>query len=305
MAEPAANEAIAASSPAAHPKVEPPGEPPQNALASTSKASPEMTSTAFQAINANAVAENAGTSVNADAQGSNASAPTPPPRDAAVSQETPQTAQTSLEASHAPNPSSQTDGLDGAMSLDIATYGTRSRNRTGNSRPNYAEDQDMEFEFSSAATTTKKKPANDSGASASQTFGEARRAQDFARLIATGNGMPADANGASAKESTPGTPGVPSNTSKKRKAAGAPTTLTQTPPVSNSPAPTAARKVTAPSNMARETNIMTFTKHRSCLNKKGELLADDGTRLSVNGKPFSPESNSFWRSKPTPLRTTH
>ena len=25
-------------------------------------------------------------------------------------------------------------------------------------------------------------------------------------------------------------------------------------------------------------------KHKSCLNKKGELVADDGTKLAINGK---------------------
>lgn len=34
---------------------------------------------------------------------------------------------------------------------------------------------------------------------------------------------------------------------------------------------------------------MSFGKSRSCLNKKGELVADDGTKLNVNGKlVFSP-----------------
>ena len=304
MAEPTANEAITGSSQVADLEVGPPDDPLQIASAQNSHSSQGMTASSFQAVNANAVAKNSSTSVNADAQDSNASVPTPPPREAAVTQEPPQTAQVSSQPFQTPNAPSQIDGLDGAMSSDNATYGTRSRNRTGNARPNYAEDQDMDFELSSAANASKKKPANDPVASGSQSSAEVKRVQEIARMLAAGNSAPANANGVSAKESTPGTPGV-AHTSKKRKAAGAPTTITQTPPVSDSPAPTAARKFAAPSTMARETNVLTFTKHRSCLNKKGELLADDGTKLCVNGKPISPESSSFWRSKPTPLRPTH
>ena len=285
MAEPAANEAIA-SSQAVDLQLEQSGDPPHDGPSATSTASPKMTASSFHAVNAKAVSENASSSVSTAAQGSSASVPTPPPRDAAVSQNAPQTAQTSSEAADASTLSSQVDGLDGAMSSDTATYGTRSRNRTGNTRPNYAEDQDMDFEISAPAASTKRKPPNDFAASAAQSATDSKRAQDFARLLAS-NTAPANANG-SGKESTPGTPGVASNLSKKRKAAGASTTITQTPPASNSPAPTATRKIPAQSNMARETNVMTFGKHRRCLNKKGELVADDGTRLCVNGKPSFP-----------------
>lgn len=237
-----------------------------------------MPAISFQAVNANAVAGNVSTSASTAAQGDQASTsvPTPPPKDAAVTQSAPQTAQTSSGPAQTSQPPSQVDGVVDAMAADIATYGTRSRNRTGTSRPNYAEDQEMDFEASSAATT-KKKPAAEAtpstGPSASGTKQAARHALDSSS---------ANANGSSGKESTPGV------TSKKRKAAGASTTLTQTPPVSNSPAPAAVRKPAASGAAARETNIMSFSKHRSCLNKKGELVADDGTRLMANGESRSP-----------------
>ena len=237
-----------------------------DAVPSTANEIPEMASGAFQAINSRAVAENATTAVNTAA---------PPRRAAAVAQDDSQMALTAPEVSTAPDPATHADDVDDNMAADAATYGTRSRNRTGNARPNYAEDQDADFELSSAATTKKKPSATDSVA-------ESKRAQDFARLISGGsNDTP---NGI--KEATPGTPGIAPN-SKKRKAAGPPANITQTPPASHSPAPVVTRKVAAPSASARETNIMTFTKHRSCLNKKGELIADDGTKLSVNGKHVS------------------
>lgn len=161
-----------------------------------------------------------------------------------------------------------------------ATYGTRSRNRAGNPRPNYAEDQDMDFEYSTNASK-KKAAATDSAASAAQSTGEAKRARDFAQLITNADGTPPVLNGASAKELTPG---PAATVSKKRKAVGPPAALTQTPPTSNSPAQSATRKVAAPSAVARETNVMSFLKHKHTLNKKGELIADDGTKLSPNGK---------------------
>lgn len=285
MAEPAANEASQQAM--AEPKSEPAGQATAEAPAAFSAPQTETTPSTFQAVNAKAVVENSHVASNTPVNAADVSVPTPPPRDAAVAQDASQTAQTSSAPSHDPQTSSQMDDIDGAMATDTATYGTRSRNRTGNPRPNYAEDQDMDFEMSAAAAaSSKKKGSNEPGVASSSVAGEAKRAQEFARFIGvngSGNATPtSNANGSGGKELTPG---VATNPSKKRKAAAAPVALTQTPPASNSPAPTASRKVAAPSAMARETNILTFTKHRSCLNKKGELIADDGTKLCVNGKP--------------------
>ena len=245
-----------------------------------------------------------------------ASDPAPPPAVAAVAQPAPQTAQTPSEPSQPAKTPLQPDGLDGAMSADVATYGTRSRNRTGNARPNYAEDQEMDFEMTASAATKKKLSATDAAAGAAsstpQTASEAKRARDLL-FSGSGTATPTGVNGVNGKESTPG---AASNPSKKRKAAGPPATtlMQQTPPASNSPAPSAARKVGASSSTVRETNVMTFTKHKACLNKKGELLADDGTKLSVNGKPdrgfflfpltWRCDKAAFLRSQPTPPPAT-
>ena len=310
MAESAANEVVASSLDAAVAKTESSDDTLAEPSKPISSASQETTSTSFQAVNSKAVTENASTAVNAAVQGNDASVRMSPPRDGAVAQDAVQAVQASSDASHDADSSLQTDGLDSTIT-ENATYGTRSRNRTGNPRPNYAEDQEMDFELSSAATTTtKRKPPTEAPAAVAQGTGaEAKRTQEFQRFIAVNsNGATASANGASTKESTPGTPGIPATLSKKRKAAGAPIALTQTPPASNSPAPAVTRKVggSAPSTMARETNIMTFTRHKSCLNKKGELIADDGTKLCVNGKPSPPLILiPFSRFGPTPLRTTH
>ena len=297
MAEPAANAPVAPSSQEGEATVEQPGHSPPGANPQNAATAPDMITTSFQAVNAKAVTENVSTAVNTAAQGSEASVSTPPPKHAAVTQSAAQAApQTSSEPSRTSQPPSQVDGavdaaVDAAMAADTATYGTRSRNRTGNPRPNYAEDQDMEYEFSSAPTA-KRKPAADSATSATPSLAETKRAQAVTGNAGNASGSNGLSNANSSKELTPGV------ASKKRKAAGAPA-LTQTPPTSNSPAPTAARKPVASTSTTRETNIMSFSKHRSCLNKKGELVADDGTKLSPNGK--SPEkSNSSGRLQPLP-----
>lgn len=221
------------------------------------RASRNVSTTGFQAVNAKAVSDNLSGSTAAAAQNG-----------------------ASGSGASANSTSAQLDGLDG-------TYGTRSRNRTGNTRINYAEDQGEEFEFSSAATTTTKKKASNEPAPAGQSAADSKRVSDLAKLLSNSNG---GLTTTTHKESTPGSSGTPAVSSKKRKAAGAVPQHSQTPPAVVQTSAPAARKLTASasSTMARETNVMTFTKHRSSLNKRGELIADDGTKLSVNGKSFTP-----------------
>lgn len=302
MAESAAGEAFASSSKAATPKVEQNVHAHEHATISTPRLSETMPAS-FQAVNTRAVAENANVTANSAGQGSNALGQTPPPSGPAVAPNAAQTAQTSNKGSYAQVSSTELSSLGNAMADDSATYGTRSRNRTGNARPNYAEDQDMDLDLSSASAS-KKKAANDIVASAAPNTAEAKRAQDFARLI--GNN-----DGASANESTParGTPTIATaiNPSKKRKAPGAPqTVLNQTPPVAGSPAPTnLSLKKYMPPFKGLETNIMTLTKHKSRLNKHGELIADDGTKLCVNGKPEMPLRSCLFEVAAYPASEQH
>lgn len=264
MAEPGADEVVASLSPAA-------GEAGAESASSKSGPPPQMAPAGFQAVNSPSVADKSTSA--ADPQ------PGQPPKPAAVTQSAPQTAQTSSGTSQPLNASPSADVSGGNMAETAATYGTRSRNRTGNARPNYAEtDQDMEVDYSSAATTVPKKKTTTEATQPSQNSAESKRAQDFNRLVDGTSGAASHVNSPGPKESTPTAP----TNSKKRKAGAAPAN-TQTPAMSNSPVPAATRKPAAPANMARETNIMTFTKHKACLNKKGELVADDGTKLAVNG----------------------
>lgn len=263
MAVPGADEMATSGSHAA-------GEAGARSAPSKSNSPHQMASSGFQAVNSPSMADK---SKSADPQ------PGPPPKSAAVTQNAPQTAQTSSGTSQPVNASASADGAGANMTETAATYGTRSRNRTGNARPNYAEtEQDMEIDYSASAatTTTKKKTATD--AMQSQNPADARRTHDLDRLTNGATATGSHANSPGTKEATPTAPTNP----KKRKAVAA-SASTHTPAMSNSPGPAATRKPGTSASMARETNIMTFTKHKNCLNKKGELVADDGTKLVANG----------------------
>jgi hypothetical protein len=139
----------------------------------------------------------------------------------------------------------------------------------------------MDFEMSNSANSKKKATADTSGTGTPDIRNETAASSSASSVQAANSTSKAPAGGA--KDPAPAT-------SRKRKAAGAPASTLHT-PVSSTPPPSGARKnaasTAAPPSypMARETNIMTFSKCRSTLNKKGELAADDGAKLSVNGKP--------------------
>lgn len=181
------------------------------------------------------------------------------------------------------------DALKASAQSD--SYGTRSR-RTGKERLNYAEDQDADFEFTSAATTTSYKK-NATAASNTPSTTDAKRVKEATQPVTT-NGAHSSANNQTtiAKDPAPGATSAATNP-KKRKAAGTatPTNLASTPLVGAGVSATNMRKQ-LPSSYARETNMLTFSRSKSCLNSKGELVADDGTKLNINGKrlalhPFS------------------
>lgn len=246
--------------------------PSGNASDSNSTPQPNATSSSFQAINRSNVSQS-----DSGRQSRDVSARATPTAEGATAQK--QTSQ--APALNANKASGQAESLEGP-----SNYGTRSR-RTGKERLNYAEDQDADFDFTSAATTTSYKknaiPAN------AQNPPDAKRAKE----PVTTNGAHSSANSQTiAKDSAPGATASASTTTnpKKRKAAGTatPTNQTATPPLGAALAAANLRKQ-APSALARETNMMSFTRSKGCLNKNGELVADDGTKLNVNGKPPRPQ----------------
>ena len=199
--------------------------------------------------------------------------------------------------SNSSNPSA-IDGLGSGTGL-AAPYGTRSRNRTGTSRPNYAEDKELDVEFEIAASSKEGRKAirgaADPGLATSSDVGRAgnkngkNQGPEPDQIVA---GQP------HSREPIPGTftfsaqltTTAPAGQSKKRKANGASATShlqpqSQLPNHTTVPAVTRRASIAAQGTVAlRETNMLSFDDCGSRLNKAKKLVADDGTVLEVNGK---------------------
>lgn len=200
----------------------------------------------------------------------------------------PMTASTSSSSSNPPVKDTTTG---------VAPYGTRSRNRAGISRPNYAEDReiDMDFEAQTLANDDdRRKAARSSDAhrntlDSSGSGGTTRRA----------GGSLSDLNGATqlmSKDHIPGTSTFSANPagtasaqpSKKRKAMAQSTPRTTN---ANHPAAATAGMMTIsksnllPQNLPsyKESFMLSFEYCGAHL-RHGKLVADDGTVLGINGK---------------------
>ena len=187
-----------------------------------------------------------------------------------------------------------------AMDITGASpYGTRSRNRTGNPRPNYAEDREPEMEYELSST---KRSHAGSGSSIPNTTqsgdgdkpstASTRRSSTTApiALPTTNKAIPPSVQkdhlpGMSSFSVNPETNTAPPAPSRKRKAPGAGLGPSQTSSaVTQTPAPGISRRTATAPNLkaSRETNLMTFETCQGYL-KNGKLKADDGTILAVNG----------------------
>lgn len=178
-------------------------------------------------------------------------------------------------------------------------YGTRSRNRTGNPRPNYAEDREVEMEYDWSST---KRPhagpgpsipnAAQSGKADKPSAANARRSSTAAPIAPPTNNRPAiptvqkdQLPGMSSFSVNPEPTTAPSAPSRKRKAPGNGPVISHTSPaVTQTPAPAIPRRTAGVPHPKppRETNLMTFENCQGYL-KNGKLKADDGTLLAVNG----------------------
>lgn len=178
-------------------------------------------------------------------------------------------------------------------------YGTRSRNRTGNARPNYAEDRelDMDYEWAPASNKTRGSSTSASSANLQGDENEGSAVNIRRRSLTTAAPLTAakGSNSAAPKDPLPGMSSFPvhpepsavtQQPSKKRKAPGAvpavstPSSSNQGPTVNHS---TVRKAVATPhANCSRPTNMLTFETSQGFL-KNGELIADDGTVLAVNG----------------------
>lgn len=164
-----------------------------------------------------------------------------------------------------------------------ATYGTRSRGRNA-PRPNYAEDRDVEMVD---ASTPKSAKRNSGVALNGIVNGSHPEEKTAPRKSLNGN-----ANGVNgvAKEVIPGTSSFSarpedvngSNLRKRKQPASTP---------NSTPSANAAKKIftSPPSDSEGDyfTNMMSFETHGPYL-KDGQLIADDGTTLRINGESRHP-----------------
>ena len=189
------------------------------------------------------------------------------------------------------SPPSKSATPDGLVVAAAAPYGTRSRQRTGGSRPNYAEDKDTEMDMELNGMHAKAMPTRKSGGLAESYSVEMLSEAPSRRGFSAVNGVPkpASGNAQAPKDSIPGTSSFVANpitvtTSKKRKQPGSNTTTTFV--ASNSVPARPKGAAGTNSRVQPETNMMTFEHCGGYLNANRQLQADDGTIISVNGETF-------------------
>ena len=167
-------------------------------------------------------------------------------------------------------------------------YGTRSRNRTGSSRPNYAEDRELEMDYEwgssrrAASTTSNGLQAIDTD-----------KASGPSGKRPTPHAAPTPANkGAASMTVTKDLPGMSTFSvnsdanapqSKKRKMAGSTTSVHHATSASNRKS---SYTMSSAVNNTRESNMFSFEISQGYL-KNSKLEADDGTLFSVNGKIYT------------------
>ena len=199
------------------------------------------------------------------------------------------------------------------------SYGTRSRRQPRGSRPNYAEDVEMDFEVqqpqqngSHSRAESLSEPEVEQDGDVVEATVEQLKLEEHERKKAERNAKRAAARAAARAEKLSGqptmngdsTPAAESSSStypRKRKAAAV---ATQNITAASQPAPpptTNGKKASATatkSSNERETNMVTFEKCNSRLNKYGDLVSDDGTVFAPNGKLLQPASASLnWSSR--------
>ena len=183
-----------------------------------------------------------------------------------------------------------------ADSNGASPYGTRSRNRTGNSRPNYAEDADMDFEYTSSrkahaaalpTTSQMNEVEKSSGSNTRRSSNTATPAPPSLTKSTPANTSRDHLPGMSSFSVNPGSPNAASAPapSRKRKAPGAAPGPHTTPVnIQASNALTSRRAAsTLIAASTRTTSLMSFDNCQGYL-KNGKLKSDDGTVLNVDGQ---------------------
>lgn len=189
---------------------------------------------------------------------------------------------TNSASSNRLNKDAGTNGIGGAA------YGTRSRNRTGASRINYAEDKEMDVDIEIAKEVRKAARGNDSRPATSTNNGPST---GTAKKTTAPESEPVATTQNNNKEPIPGTstfsanPSIPATQSSKKKKPPAQTASTAPPSSSQNIIPNSPSVHTNTSRVSmamHESNMLSFDNCGARL-KDEKLVADDGTVLSVNG----------------------
>lgn len=183
-------------------------------------------------------------------------------------------------------PTKETEGGDHGAEVQ---YGTRSRNRAGKLRPNYAEDNGMDAEFE-VVPAGKEKPGRKAVQAAEAASSNGPDAGKSVIPALTPESEQQAAQSHHHKDPIPGTSTfsahpAPAPQTKKRKAASQNAAAAAQASSNNGP-PAVTRKASMAAQVAagaRETNMLTFENCGGRL-QDNKLVADDGTVLGVNGK---------------------
>lgn len=182
-----------------------------------------------------------------------------------------------------------------------SSYGTRSRGRPGRSRPNYAEDAEMDFEVPAASANgnvsdppSRSSVAPDSshassvsgkkGSSSAQGNASWGNSTSNTKDTAANLTVPGTSATAASAQSSASQPQPPTKRRKNAAANAANGSHQSGPAPSQAGAKRGGQANTlVAANSARESNMMTFENTGAIL-QDGHLEADDGQTVSVNGK---------------------
>lgn len=177
-----------------------------------------------------------------------------------------------------------------------APYGTRSRNRPGRSRPNYAEDTEMDFEMTAPSSNghatdlpsrnlVVAEGTQSSGVGAKKGSGSAQGNGSWGNSGANTKDEPANPNisGTSAVTAANPPSAAQPATKRRKNAAAATNGVHQNAAAPAQTGPKRGNQVMVAAQSARESNMLTFENTGAIL-QNGHMEADDGQTVSVNGK---------------------
>ena len=196
-------------------------------------------------------------------------------------------AASSSSKSNSANASPQPTASQLANGTGASPYGTRSRNRTSNVRPNYAEDKESEMDFEYISSKSSQASV---AAATSQPMQRVASSGSHGRrsTISSVNGKGNTASATTAKEPIPGTStfSVNESQSRKRKAPGSSATIAHTAAAPTTAPHTATRKssqlATPAPSTSKETALVSFQKF-GAFPTNGCLKDDNKVEYKPNG----------------------